>query len=328
MARAQEVAGHWASSDPQSWLAEVLRTRFDEVLSYREPALDNSAVQPVHDMRVAIRRLRSVIRDFAELAEKTPLKEIRSDLKQLADALGTVRDADVAVKALEKFKEKAKKTRVRDGIETIIAQFRERRISGFEDLVPHLSTDAITKLEEHFQKGLEKSLEHRSLFTSTNLEEAIHEIISNRVDDFIKLSDAVYDPFRQRRIHKLRIAGKHLRYAVELFSLYVESNVDGFAEAIADMQKHLGDVHDCDVWIEKLQASLTAKKGKAIKGHERDASLWLLSQYVRKRNKAYRSALRLWNKWERADLLDRLKEWKPVSPELDTKNPRLRLVAN
>lgn len=326
MAKAQQVSERALATDPKSWLAEVLRTRFTEVLSYREAVLEGSAVEPVHDMRVAIRRLRSVIRDFAEIAEKLPLKEIRSDLKRLADALGAVRDADVAIRSLEKLAVKAKEDPIREGIAQIIEQLRAKRESGYENLGPHLSLEAVATLEQHFEKGLNKSIGQRNLFDANDLDQSMCEIISNRVDDFLEPSNAIYDPFSLRRLHRLRIAGKHLRYAVELFSLYTESNVEGFADTIAKMQSHLGDVHDCDVWIEQLHADLKARKSKELKGKKRDASLWLLSQFVRRRNKAYRSALKLWSEWEQTDVLERLKKWEPATTEPESEKMQLRLV--
>jgi CHAD domain-containing protein len=267
------------------------------------PALDPSASKGIHNMRVAIRRLRSVIRDLAEIVEGYPLKEVRNDLKKLADALGAVRDADVAVEALDRLAARAKKASIREGIELITERFRERRQKEFEKLRPRLSDDAIRTLQEHFEQALEGSLSQRTLFAARDLDSARREILENRVADFRKLSDALYDPFRVKRLHRLRIAGKHLRYAVELFMGPDEKGQAGFADSIAKMQTYLGDCHDCDVWIDLLRTRLKAKGRKTLKEPEREASVWLLSQFVRLRNKAYRAALGLWSEWERSEFL-------------------------
>ena len=63
---------------------------------------------------------------------------------------------------------------------------------------------------------------------------------------------ALADPERVTAHHEMRIAAKKLRYTMETYrGLYG----DGLAPAIRmvkDLQDYLGDMHDCDVWIEFL----------------------------------------------------------------------------
>ena len=58
-------------------------------------------------MRVASRRLRSVLRDFMPYLSKRHLNSSLHEIKNVADALGRVRDQDVALLALEKLAQKA-----------------------------------------------------------------------------------------------------------------------------------------------------------------------------------------------------------------------------
>ena len=306
MAKAAPVVTPTKEGDPQEWLAGVLRERFAEVVSNREAALSESGVEGVHDMRVAIRRLRSMISGFAEIAEKFPLKNVRKDLKRLADALGKVRDADVSIEALLKLREKADGEKVVAGIDIFIERFREKRSEAFENLKPHLSPESIDELATQFEKALDASITQRELFTVSNLGDAQAEIISNRVDDFRKLADAFYDPFSVKRLHRLRIAGKHLRYAIELFLPDLQTDAKDVAESVAKMQTRLGEVHDHDVWITEMRSGLIAKKDKELKGDERKAAEWLLARFVRRRSKSYKSALDLWSEWESKDVLQKL----------------------
>jgi len=306
VAKAVQVAAPTNAGDPQEWLACVLRERFAEVVSNREAALSESGVEGVHDMRVAIRRLRSIISDFAEIAEKFPLKTVRKDLKRLADALGGVRDADVSIEALEKLREKADDEKVIAGIDIFTERFREKRTEAFDRLNSHLSPESIDELAAQFEKALDASIEQRELFTVTNLGDAQAEIISNRVDEFRKLADAFYDPFSVKRLHRLRIAGKHLRYAIELFLPDLQTDAKELAESVAKMQTHLGNVHDHDQWITEMRSGLTAKKNRELKGDERKAAEWLLARFARRRSKSYKSALELWSEWENKEVLQKL----------------------
>ncbi|MGQ0542685.1 MAG: CHAD domain-containing protein [Blastocatellia bacterium] len=307
MAKAQPIVQRTGANDPQTWLAEVLRVRFADVLRYREAALDASQIDGVHDMRVAIRRLRSVIRDFVEITDKFPLRSLRKTLKRLAYSLGNVRDIDVFVLALEKMSERAGKDSVRTGIAAIVAEYRDNRQAAHADLVKTLSDEFATDLERRFAAAIEISLRQRGLFQVSNVQEAGGKVISKCLKDFLNLSESIYFPSATERLHRLRIAGKHLRYAIELFSEAFGDEIGTFAEETRGMQSHLGEVHDCDVWFAQLRSRLTNGKRKlAIDPAERDAAAWLMSQFVRRRMKAYRSALALWNEWEADGFADRL----------------------
>ena len=102
MTKARKYAPEDGSIDPQLWLAQVLRVRFDKIVELYSAPLEPPRAEGVHDMRVAIRRLRSAVRDFAYLTDKFRLKKIRRKLKSLASLLGAVRDLDVAINAFTK----------------------------------------------------------------------------------------------------------------------------------------------------------------------------------------------------------------------------------
>jgi len=56
----------------------------------------------IHDLRVAIRRLRRCLRVFAQFYPRRSWKPMRRRLSDLMDACGSVRDRDIAVELLRK----------------------------------------------------------------------------------------------------------------------------------------------------------------------------------------------------------------------------------
>src|SRR5262249_30740653 len=56
--------------------------------------------EAVHDLRVAIRRLRRCLQVFAQLYPDNSWKKVRRRLSELMDAAGAVRDRDIAAKML------------------------------------------------------------------------------------------------------------------------------------------------------------------------------------------------------------------------------------
>lgn len=72
----------------------ALREDIDRLLS-AEPDVRVDAYDSVHQMRVATRRLRSVLRSYRKLFVKDEAAATEAELKWLADLLGVARDAEV-----------------------------------------------------------------------------------------------------------------------------------------------------------------------------------------------------------------------------------------
>ena len=239
------------------------------------------------------------VRDFAEITNEFPLSKADKSLKRVADALGEVRDLDVAIEALTKTSKDAADPVVRKGISRLIDEFRRDRDGGFEKLREELSDDSLTKLKKQYDAAFNESMCEPDLLGADTIEEAGREIICDCLDRFLKLADCIYHPFALDELHRLRIAGKHLRYALELFNESFDKRISAFAVEVAAMQGHLGDLHDCDVWIDDFSGRLTAvKRKKREMNPDRAAATWLLAVFAVDRTRAYQDALELWSRWE------------------------------
>src|SRR5829696_9646391 len=102
MAKAKRIRGLRSDMPATAGIRLVLISRLGEMQGWRDAALDWTDPEGVHSMRVASRRLRSILRDFTPYLRKRALSGVLKELKDIADALGEVRDQDVAIMALEK----------------------------------------------------------------------------------------------------------------------------------------------------------------------------------------------------------------------------------
>ena len=298
MAKAADIPPEVAESHPQKWLAEVLRVRFEEVLQFLDAALDPSGVDAVHDIRVAIRRLRSVLRDFASVVDKRPLAELTKALKKLGGELGRVRDIDVLIEELEDL-EKDGDGKNSEGIRLIIDDLRKRRTGESKALEKSITGEFVLELRTRFTASIESALRQRRLFEFESVRDEGSRTIQKCLGEFQELSGALYRPYSVKRLHRLRIAGKHLRYAIELFQPQFGDALKPFAEGMKRMQSHLGEIHDCDVWVEQMRLIAKRKdKNSEADKLKHDAAVWLLSQFVERRTRAYTSALGLWSEWD------------------------------
>ena len=138
------------------------------------------------------------------------------------------------------------------------------------------------------------------------------EVIAERLKEFRSAAaETIYRPAATKDLHELRILSKRLRYAIELFAPCRGKELKDIAREVALMQTSLGELHDCDVWIEDLGQRLkrTARKRKddPDNARERAAAVWLLRHFAKERTEHYRAALARWEDWESREFLNNLK---------------------
>jgi CHAD domain-containing protein len=120
---------------------EAVAIRAQELFDHADGVLDTSDVERVHDMRVATRRLRTVLEVFAVAFDTKAHKAVLRDVKALADALGARRDPDVQLAELE---ELARVLAPEDqtGLEVFAQRLRAEQVQGNQALDAALKTMA------------------------------------------------------------------------------------------------------------------------------------------------------------------------------------------
>jgi CHAD domain-containing protein len=279
------------------------------MLEWRDVALDWTDPEGVHSMRVASRRLRSTLRDFAPYLHKRPLNSAGKKLKHVADTLGEVRDLDVALLAFAEIKTEAPPALV-EGL-TQFAGAREALRENAREALKAVFEKDLPALESQFVADVDKAATPRG---SSNLgkpeftfSEMSRAVILDRLREFEKASSGLFKPLDVEALHDLRIAVKRLRYAIELFQKCWGRSMWVFAQRAARIQTALGDLHDCDVWIQSLGKHINRAR-KQQQDDQVAALVWLLSDFVKLRTKHMRRALDHWRGWERHNTSGRLRE--------------------
>jgi CHAD domain-containing protein len=118
-------------------LARQVFTDLHQTIVFHESGSLAGNVESVHDMRVAVRRLRVALSNFAVCVAKEDRKRLRSSLENLADALGGVRDMDVMIAAL-KTSPTSRSDQEISAISALISRLRTRRRSRLRSLMNYL----------------------------------------------------------------------------------------------------------------------------------------------------------------------------------------------
>jgi len=105
---------------------ETISIRSDELFEHAAGVLDVTQIEAVHAMRVATRRLRSVLEFYEPCLDREQLSPILEEVCDLADVLGQRRDPDVELEALAGFAAAANEAE-RPGIERFIDRTREQQ---------------------------------------------------------------------------------------------------------------------------------------------------------------------------------------------------------
>ena len=312
MAKAKRIRGLKCDAPATTGIRLALLTRFGEMQSWRDAALDWTDPEGVHSMRVASRRLRSALRDFLPFLHKRKLSGAAKQLKNLADALGGVRDHDVAIIALEELK-----TQAPAELSATLDQFIETRAGEREksrtELTAAIETAELKRLDAKFVSALDEAIvaanrpkKQSSDKPPLGFAEMSRTVILDRLKEFEKRSEGLFKPLDVDALHDMRIAVKRLRYALEMFSKCWPRVVGAQARRAARIQSALGELHDCDVWIESVGKQLNrARKQKDKQLVE--TLLWLLGYFLRLRTKHLNRAFARWRYWETQDASGKLR---------------------
>ena len=312
--KGKRITGLDCSAPADQTIKFVLRTQLKAMCAMRVKALDWSDPEGVHDMRVLSRRLRSAISDFDPYLRKPGLPIAK--LRTIAKSLGAVRDEDVALPALEELKAGAH-GEVSAGIEMLIEERRERREKARVVLETAIESSEVTKFHDEFRRKLrdlriilpKKSMSPAAKEPASFANAGI-EVISARLKELRAASRHIFFPFEIKELHEVRILAKRLRYAVELFESCWEKGMDSIAKEIALLQTSLGELHDCDVWVEDLGTRLrrAARKDRNEPDTIRTkaACTWLLRHFTKERTEHYRDALGRWQQWEAEEFLKKV----------------------
>lgn len=134
--------------------ARVVEVRVEELFEHAEGVLSTTDVEPLHDMRVASRRLRAALELFRPCFAKKPYKRAMRPLKELADALGERRDRDVQIAFFEEFAEQAP-AGDRGRLEILVLELRAEQEEANLALRAFVSDTALEGLRGRFDELLE-----------------------------------------------------------------------------------------------------------------------------------------------------------------------------
>ena len=227
----------------------------------------NDDVEDVHQVRVLTRRLRAALDVFGDLWPGKTVRRWRKGIRRLARALGIARDCDVQIDFLRRMLGEIDEPSHRLGVSRLLLRSLQRRDRGQADVLAAAkrakSSRWLGDIRRAVAKGVLPSGDSAKQPSRALLKRG-RKCVLAAVEDLTNHQDSLAEPQQIARHHEMRIAAKRLRYTMEVFRPAYGGELDGMIDSVKQVQTLLGDVHDCDLWIERLAKFLRAEWERTV----------------------------------------------------------------
>ena len=299
--------------------------------------LSSKDIEPIHQCRVASRRIRATLPIFSLCFSKKKVVQWKREIRTLTQALGNARDLDVQIEFIRLcIAENTPNSPLPDPLfntpdeyqtpsrnydltifptspnHTGLLSIKSRLVHVISNLIypARKQQEEVRKISfeqaKKNQIGLEcllLRLEQKRANVQEQVTKAVHQIHMSNViprmrreiqickfDDTIlrkqnnrafacesafihiigKITELTWfepyllDPSAHTKHHEMRIAAKRLRYTLETFSGLFSDKLKSEITVVKKIQEILGDIHDCDVWVDYLPVFLEEEKNLSI----------------------------------------------------------------
>jgi CHAD domain-containing protein len=288
----------------------VLEARLEAVDGRMIPAAERAHenMELVHQLRVATRRARAAIDLFDDCLSRGVYRKLRKVLRRIRRAAGPARDWDVFLVTLHER----------------IAAARAQELPGLHAVAGHVS--AHRKLAQEALVDSRRGLHDKLLDAahdmlrecgrqrvSPNGGPTMADLARQRLTDLLaSVETAASGPLESpESLHTLRIFGKRLRYAMEVFAdCFPPALRDEIYPRVEQMQESLGVVNDSQFAVAELQKF----KEHVRRFHRGLWSSWrpgvdgLIRWHRLRAMRERRRFARFWSSWEKAAVGQRFRD--------------------
>lgn len=231
-----------------------------QALKELDPEVREEAPDAVHQLRVAARRMRSVLASFRKLTDEDTAKLLREELQWLATTVGAARDLEVI------------RTHLTAAIDAeppdlLTGTVKDHLKDQFGGAYEAALDAGLTALESGRYFDLLDSLD--GFLSDPPLAEAAHKRAPGRIGRLVNAErrrlkrdvNGLHSPDAEtdsKALHEVRKSAKRLRYAAEAAAPIFGKQATRLARAAEEIQTILGEHQDSVVIREKLRSLAAA----------------------------------------------------------------------
>lgn len=255
---------------------QAVQKHFKKCTKYETAVLEDTDPEPLHQMRVGLRRLRSTLQTF-QGAIVLPKAAQEKRIRKIAKVLGAVRDLDVLREALERGYRPQLPPAEQKRLDQLLRQLGKQRRRDFSQLRSMLESS----LYRNFKRAFRQWLDHPSYSELARLpvEAILPDLLLLPLSQVllhpgwlvgtvfeagvITIPTVTASPKLRKLIeqqgtllHDLRKQMKRVRYQAEFFADFYGSNFAIQVEEFKTVQELLGQLQDSVVLQEFVAAQL------------------------------------------------------------------------
>ena len=267
------------------------------IVAAREPAARKGSTAALHDVRVALRRMRSLTTTFAKI-EPEFLADLDDRLATTCDRMGAARDLDVWIELFRDFAASG-------GAKVLSERERRRILAALRFQRTQLAAAALAcgpfrRAKKMLREFLRGRRPRRTRPPPAAAACAARRILKVRA--LVAKRHGRVGNFSKGPAHDLRRAGRRLRYLSEFFAADLGRDCVRAGHWITKAQAALGKVHDCDSALELSLELPTGRARAAVRKHLRARRAAQLRKFKtawrhyadRRLQKAWRERLEVW----------------------------------
>jgi len=249
--------------------ARYVRKQAKQISGQLQGIREAEDIEFVHRARVASRRLRAAMRVFADCFPRKQRKRWRKQIRRVTADLGQARDKDVQIEFLCGTLDALEARACYSGIARLLVKLekqRERLQKDVNQAVDRFQASGV--LEDMLRKTKRMLTDAEARHVDVQSPYALAQTeqhVLRRLKQLLAQRDCLADPEAKQRHHAMRIAAKRLRYTLEIANPVYGEGLGEFVATTKKLQTQLGEIHDCDVWLEDLDTFAEKERRRIIK---------------------------------------------------------------
>ncbi len=274
-------------------------------------------IEDIHDLRVVSRRVRTVFSIFNGFLPAKKYKAWEKPIRDLTKVFSKARDLDVQISLIKNLSDQQINSKTKPGIRRLIIRLKQKR----KRMQPKLQSILEDFKKEAILQDMLSTLESFVLVEqpqhiNPDLFQLAFDNIHKCLDEFLFYEIYIPYPERIKELHLMRIAAKKMRYTIEIFAPLYDGKLDFTLEVARLAQTKLGEIRDCDVWLQYLPNFLGKENKKVVNyfGNPRPFKRlvpgveMLLTNRRLERERLYLAFLENWRKWRQEEVWVKLRQ--------------------
>jgi len=205
----------------------------------------------------------------------------------------------------------------RPGLECLLLRLEQHRERMQLDVMDAISAFELSKTVETLQKYL---LAHLTVYQNAPYPNIIYKHAKSTILYLIQnlcwYAPVVCDARKKSMHHEMCTVAKRLCYTLELYNKLYNNKLSASISKIKGLQTLLGDLHDCDVWIDFIPSFLEHEKKRTLEYFGNDAFislirpgiLFLLENRIQERERIHTELVHYWNELLQEEFFVSLRE--------------------